>query len=209
MIDTIIETLECTDNEIKNLDKIPNTILDLDCSSNKLDDQDFIALKNLTILDCSYNDIKKLVNLPDTLVNLDCYHNELVELRIHSNLIEVDCSNNKIMLLDFSLNKTSESLTKLDCSNNLIEKIIDPPPSLEYLDCSNNMLNSVNELNKLDIDTFIYNDNPIEDNSCKSDDSDGLYADLGAFNFGRDFNNYSRTNYIREDKTKVDLNHKL
>ena len=67
---TNLKTLDCSDNQITNLDNLPLSLIYLDCGCNKITHLDNFPL-SLTRLVCGNNEITHLDNLPPTLTKLN------------------------------------------------------------------------------------------------------------------------------------------
>ena len=118
-----LTTLECSLNEIKNLDNLPENIQVIKCIKNEILHLDNLPQKLKKLL-CSYNKIKILDNLP---VGLE----------------ELDCSYNNIMTIDY----LPSSLVKLDISGNTdINNLDNLPTSLKFLTGGNSCVNKLNNL---------------------------------------------------------------
>ena len=127
-----LENLNCSYNELTNLDLSKNAFLTvLDCSRNLLQNIDVAKNSNLTFLECSYNKLNNLnVNSNINLEYLDCQFN-------YSDLKYLDVNNN-LKLKTLSIGYTN--LTHIDISKNiLLEKLICSYTKLVDLDISNNI----------------------------------------------------------------------
>lgn len=132
---TKLTWLDCSDNQIKNLDVSGMPELEqLFCSRNQIQSLDVSNNTKLTWLDCGGNKLASL-NVSDNtaLENLYCYENQLKELDISSltKLKNLICHINQIQNLDVSKNAELEQLscaenqlTSLDVSNNSKLKIL-------------------------------------------------------------------------------------
>lgn len=126
-----LNKLDCSQNLIDNLDYVlPGTLLDLNCSNNKLTKLDNLP-PQLRILVCHHNMIKSLDNLPGGIFKLDCAFNELTKLDNLPNCLEyLFCNNNYIN----SLNCLPICLKYLYCHNNNKKiEFINLPESLEKI----------------------------------------------------------------------------
>ena len=74
---TNLKILDCSYNEITQLDNLPQGLKELNCHSNNITQLDNLPV-GLKILDCSYNKISQLNNLPASLEKLYCYINPLI-----------------------------------------------------------------------------------------------------------------------------------
>lgn len=141
---TALKELNCSDNEIRELDLFNNTKLEtLDCSYNvDLISLNVLGCPELKILDCYYTGLQRLdVRKNPKLTHLTSYGSYLRTLNISNNpLLEV-------------LDTFGTYLVSLDVSNN---------NKLTYLDCSyNNMASSasvtgIENCTLLDDDTYLF-----------------------------------------------------
>ena len=142
---TALRTLNCSDNELTELDISGNTALDtLDCSYNELTSLDLSVNKALTELSCDDNKLTSLdISVNKALTELDCGDNKLTSLDISKNtaLRSLDCYDNELTSLDISKNT---ALRSLDCGfNELTALDISKNTALTYLRCSYNSLTSL------------------------------------------------------------------
>ena len=118
---TALRTLNCSDNELTELDISGNTALDtLDCSYNELTALDVSKNTALRSLDCRFNELTALdISVNKALTELDCGFNELTSLDISKNtaLTYLYCGFNELTSLDLSKNM---ALEKLLCFKNQI-----------------------------------------------------------------------------------------
>ena len=89
-------------NQIKSLAHIEIETSSLDCSYNQLINLDGVREK-MTYLNCSHNQIISLKNSPQFIATLDCSYNQLTNLEgIALDIYEtLNCSYNKINTLDY------------------------------------------------------------------------------------------------------------
>ncbi len=132
--------------KVKNLKGLEYFIYleSLDCSDNELTELDISALPNLKSMECSNNPLSSLdVSNNPELAELHCQQIQLSQLDVSNNmkLTILDCSYNKLPALDVSKNT---SLQNLYCRNNSISSLDYALPELSSLDLSNNPLASVN-----------------------------------------------------------------
>jgi Leucine-rich repeat (LRR) protein len=133
-----LKVLDCSSNQIKQLDNLPNNLEILDCSSNQIKQLDNLP-NNLEILYCSNNQIKQFDNLPNNLEKLNCYNNQIKQLdNIPLTLEILNCSSNQIT----QLNNLPHSLEFLWCYNNQITQLNNLPNTLKILYCSHNPIPS-------------------------------------------------------------------
>ena len=115
---------------------------DLDCSNNEIENVDISKNVSLVSLDVSNNEIEKIdISKNIDLVCVDVSDNQLKSLSIIRNkkLEVLDCSNNQLKSLYLYAN---EYLKSINCSYNLITSLT-LYHSLEFLDCSNNQLKEI------------------------------------------------------------------
>ena len=118
---TALRTLNCSDNELTELDISGNTALDtLDCSYNELTALDISKNTALTVLRCGSNELTSLdLSVNKALTELYCDDNKLTSLDISKNtaLTYLYCGFNELTSLDLSKNM---ALEKLLCFKNQI-----------------------------------------------------------------------------------------
>ena len=130
---TALRTLNCSDNELTELDISGNTALDtLDCSYNELTALDVSKNTALRSLDCGFNELTALdISKNTALTYLRCIGNSLTSLDISKNtaLQLLQCSGNDLTALDVSANTSlvymacdSNQLATLDLSKNMALK---------------------------------------------------------------------------------------
>jgi len=91
-----LQTLDCSNNQLKELNELSVSLQTLDCSNNQLTELNKLPA-SLQTLDCSNNQLKELNELSVSLQTLDCENNQLTELPPKLYLIDVRC-NNKVQL---------------------------------------------------------------------------------------------------------------
>lgn len=100
----LLETLNCSGNNIEELDISINTaLINLNCSGNNLMALNVNNNMGLTILDVSYNDIESIdLSSNTSLINLNCSNNNIKVLNLsnHSDLIDLNCESNALELLN-------------------------------------------------------------------------------------------------------------
>jgi len=161
-----LETLECTDNALTELDLSSNKALKkLDCSRNLLSSLDLSKNEEMNSIDCSKNPLKKLklgdkpylsellcysgqlksldLNNAPRLDILMCHDNQLTKLNVKE-LLDLDtfmCYDNQIKELDLSENKI---LRIFSCANNKLTDLdLSENPALRWVDCAENELKSM------------------------------------------------------------------
>ena len=116
---TILEWLECYDNQLTSLDVSQNTALKkLSCDRNQLTSLDVSGCTALKTLSCGRNQLTSLdVSKNAALTELMCGYNQLTSLDVSKNtaLTLLDCSNNQLTDLALSENV---ALTHLSCNYN-------------------------------------------------------------------------------------------
>jgi gliding motility-associated-like protein len=141
-----LTSLECSDNQLTNLNVSKNTNLtELYCSNNQLSYLDVTKLPNLIRLWCFNNELLNLdasKNL--NLISLRCENNQITNLNT-SNLIDLyvfTCEQNQIASLNIS---DSTILNRLQCGNNLLTSLdVSSNTNLSFLSCENNQISNLN-----------------------------------------------------------------
>ena len=103
---------------LTELPPLPNTLIDLNCSNNRLTRLPEQLPDNLKELSCSNNRLIRLPeHLPNSLTVLYCYDNRLTKFPEHlpNSLQTLWCWNNCLIRLPHQL---PNSLTWINCSNN-------------------------------------------------------------------------------------------
>ena len=139
---TALKNLNCSDNQLTELDVSHNTALEtLDCSNNQLTAIEVSQNTALEVLYCSNNQLAQLdVTQNTALKRLRCSNIQLTQLDVSQNmaLAYLGCSNNQLTALDVCQNTALETL---DCSNNQLTALdVCQNTALEVLYCSNNQL---------------------------------------------------------------------
>lgn len=132
-----LKTLNCSGNQLTNLNGLPLSLTALDCSYNLLTNLNFATLPNLTDLYCSDNQLTSLSGL-GTISKLNCQNNKLTVLNVNemTNITELSCGGNELNSLNVD---ALTNLTKLACSHNKLTDLnISNLPNLITLDCGNN-----------------------------------------------------------------------
>ncbi|MDE6662302.1 MAG: hypothetical protein K2K46_03065 [Lachnospiraceae bacterium] len=158
-----LKSLDCTFNQLDNLDVSNNTALEsLDCTYNNLTELNISNNTALKELRCDNNNLTKLnVSNNIALERLVCNNNNLTELNVSNNtaLKELTCDSNNLTELDVSNNTALESLS---CSDNNLTKLnVSNSAALEGLDCSDNNLTELNVSNKTALKYLWCNNNKI------------------------------------------------
>jgi len=119
-----IRNINCSNNLLKTLPKLPNGLKELDCSDNQLQTLSDLPLF-LQELDCSYNRLQKMSDLPKSLLTLTCRGNQLSNLpNLPNSLVKLNCYDNNLSVLPI----LPKSIITLWCSKNPLVFI---PPVLE------------------------------------------------------------------------------
>ncbi len=129
-----IQELDCSNSEITFLGDLSQSLMKLNCSSNKI--SEIPDLKNLTTLICSDNQITTFGRMPK-LEKLYCANNNLKKLPNLPSLKKIICNDNKIDNIGEFI-----KLEKIDISNNLLNS----PPKLN----SNVVIKATNNPYRLD-----------------------------------------------------------
>ena len=148
---TALETLNCVENDLTELDVSKNTELKiLHCRENELTKLDVSKNTKLEILSCSKNELTALdVSKNTELTRLYCRSNRLAALDVtqNKNLEELDCESDsllsymKLTKLDVSQNK---ALKKLNCYGVKMKELnVSGCTTLERLDCGGNQLDAL------------------------------------------------------------------
>jgi hypothetical protein len=139
--------LNCSDNQLTNLNLDKNTVLwQLYCSGNSMTSLNLTNNSQLLILNCS--GIKSTsfsldVSHHTGLTGLYCNDNQFTSLDVSKNtkLVNFSCSKNKLTSLDLTNN---EWLTNMDCNNNQLTSLdISYNTDLYSLYCFDNQLTSL------------------------------------------------------------------
>jgi uncharacterized repeat protein (TIGR01451 family) len=168
-----LNTLNCSENSLTGLPRLPNNLSLLDCYRNQLVSLPTLppAFNQLTslptlppalqIISCSANQLTSLPVLPAALQNLYCASNQLTNLPVLSPALQtLECSNNLLVGLPTlpltlqnlscvnsgltSINVTlPPSLKRLDCYENSFTNLPALPAALQTLSCFNNQLTSL------------------------------------------------------------------
>lgn len=142
---TLLESLNCNNNNLTTLDLSKNTALKfLNCSYNQLTSLDVSNKPQLQSLYCDNNKLTQLdISNNQKLEKLECHINNLSELDLNSNteLLILYCDRNQLETIDLSNNSL---LTVLYCPGNKIKDIdLRKNINLNTLVISNNKLTSI------------------------------------------------------------------
>lgn len=153
-----LKVIDCSNNNISEIKMLPLSIEEFICSSNKLNNLDFLKIKcynklkyidltnnqvnaienwqcpNLISLECGNNNIWYIQNFV-SLEELDCCNNLLEELPSCENLKMIYCDHNKIVCI-----KNHTKLLELFCTKNKIKEIVGLK-NVRYINCVDNDTN--------------------------------------------------------------------
>ena len=140
-----LKTLECSNNQLTNLDVSKNVgLVRLVCYNNKLQKLDVRNNTKLTHLDCDDNPLGTLdVSKNTELEVLLCHNTSLKALDVSSNvkLLDLICSGNALTTLDVSKNTALQQLT---CYTNQLSTLdVTKNTGLLYLYCGDNPLGTL------------------------------------------------------------------
>ena len=141
---TSLTDLDCSENEIGELDLSKNTeLVSLECWANQLTSLDTSKNTKLKKLCCDNNALTSLNIQGNTeLTRLDCYENNLTELDVSgvTSWLELSCQNNELTKL-----KLTRTVTELNCEENQLTSLdLSNYKDLVDLDCSSNRLSQIN-----------------------------------------------------------------
>jgi len=148
-----LTALDCSDNNLTDIDVTKNTaLMILWFSNNLVSSIDVTKNVNLISLVCSYNLISNLnLSLNPSLNVLVCENNQLSALDVtkNTNLSILTCENNQIKSLDLSNN---DNLSSLNCSFNFLSELdVSNKPKLLNLFCDNNLLTELDFSNTISL----------------------------------------------------------
>lgn len=161
---TSLKELDCSSNDIGNLDMTQNTELQsLSCSDNQITQINITNCKFLNYLDCSKNNLASLFiqNTPE-LTSINCSYNKFTSLDLSNNhqLIQLVANNNLLICLNFDNNRKLEII---DCSFNRLKSLdILGLANLRELNCGNNMLSLMNTKGNSNLQILQCNDNQLK-----------------------------------------------
>ena len=162
---TNLQSLYCSNNNIKSLDVSKNTKLrHLSCANNKITSITGLGnLKDLSSLYCSNNAISSLdVSKNTNLSTLECSGNKLSKVKGLENLKDLKyfyCEKNNLTSLDLSKHT---QLVYISCSNNKISSLKLPKgDDLIYLYCSDNKITSLDVSDYLHLSSLKCSNNAI------------------------------------------------
>lgn len=134
-----LTALNCHQNQLSFLPKLPSTLLSLTCSENQLTSMPVLP-NTLVNLECDNNQLTILPPLPNTIRYLYCSFNQLTNLPVLPNaLLHLFCNNNNLT----SIPAIPNSTFYLNCSHNNLLSLPALPSGLWRLYCEYNQLNSL------------------------------------------------------------------
>ena len=187
---TLLESVDCSDNELEALDLTKNTSLkELRCQKNKITTLDLTQCKNLELIYCYSNKLQAL-NLKnnDKLATIYCGGNTLSSLDVSgctalsllgcdnvgidvldvskcTKLVTLFCPENKLASLDLSNNP---ELINASCYDNKLTSLnVSGCNKLEMLDVHQNMLNTMELPNSITLKTVAIYLNKLKEDGMK------------------------------------------
>ncbi|SFZ90192.1 gliding motility-associated C-terminal domain-containing protein [Flaviramulus basaltis] len=154
---TALITLDCSDNQLTNLNITKNTFLtELYFFENLITFIDVSFLTDLKILWC-YNNLLPELNVTKNLnlISLVCGNNLLKVLDVSNNLalVVLTLENNEVSTIDITKNSI---LNRLQCGKNLLTFLdISKNLNLSYLSCEENKITFLDTSNNLNLSTLI------------------------------------------------------
>lgn len=120
-----LKYLNCSGNQLRHLQTLPDTLEILICSNNNLTRLNQLPCQ-LKHLECQNNHIKQLNHLPDTLTYLNCHSNPIKYLtRVPVNLETLWCQHCPIKEINLPLN-----LKQLDITTKYLKHELVVPESI-------------------------------------------------------------------------------
>ena len=152
-----IISLDCSNNYLSFLPRLPFNLKDLDCSNNKL--------TSLTSYRCTQSGIYFKFppiylhqNCP-FIESINCTNNNLTDLPILPNKLQcLYASENKLI----SLPEIPKSLLILYCNENKLNSLPIIPEHIQYIYCSNNNISCLPNISE-NIQYMVYDKNPVHD----------------------------------------------
>jgi hypothetical protein len=97
-----LEVLHCNDQYLMDLENLPSSLIELNCSHNHIQTLDISKLNKLIILEISDNIFSELENIPSSLIELYCDNNAIrnLNLREATSLKVLHISNNKTVIIE-------------------------------------------------------------------------------------------------------------
>lgn len=164
-----ISYVDCSNNNISNVDTMPLSVTELNCSYNNITSIDNVSSKIYSLdcshnyiaiinnlfnlrgnFNCSYNNITSISGSSHNLGTFNCSHNQITSLPIiDSNVTNLNCSYNQLSTLNIDSNKVSRDYWywyqkyTLDISHNQITQFPILGTKFNNINCSNNLLTNV------------------------------------------------------------------
>jgi hypothetical protein len=97
-----LKKLVCPNQYLLSIEKLPDSIEELDCAGNLLSKMSLYGLKHLRVLNVSNNHLTELISLPESLEELYCNHNQLNHLSLKNcqKLRVLHTSYNKALIIE-------------------------------------------------------------------------------------------------------------
>lgn len=153
---TKLETFNIRNNKLKELNNLPNSIVEINASNNKITRignliKNYIKLKKLDISNCEIDTLnsKLPLNLKMLFINGNNI-SKILDLGYLKKLKILDISNNNL----FDIYNLPRSIIELDASYNNIKKlddVLDNYPKLERLNVSDNSITNINRSKNIKI----------------------------------------------------------
>ncbi len=161
---TALINLECTDNQLTELDVSNNTALTyLDCSRNQLATLNVSGCAALGTIKCQENLLTTLdVSGCTKLEDLSCIHNQIttIDLSKNATLSNLSCSDNQLSNLDVT---KCIALKGLYCDGNLLAELdLSKNKELTGLACYNNQLTTLDVSQSPQLFWLAYHQNRIK-----------------------------------------------
>ena len=136
-------SFDCSNNKIEQLPYLPNPYLkSLRCANNRLTSLPFFP-ESLLVLDCSSNKIRFITGLPKALLELTLNGNPLKTLpKLPIHLQKLSCIGDSLS----TLSALPDDILTLNFTNNQLRKIAKLPAQLSKMICDNNLLDSLPQL---------------------------------------------------------------
>lgn len=136
-------SFDCSNNKIEQLPYLPNPYLKtLRCANNRLTSLPFFP-ESLLVLDCSSNKIRFITGLPKALLELTLNGNPLKTLpKLPIHLQKLSCIGDSLT----TLSALPDDILTLNFTNNQLRKIAKLPAQLSKMICDNNLLDSLPQL---------------------------------------------------------------
>jgi len=194
-----IEYIDCSENDIEEINNLPKSVVYLDCSFNNLKNLDFLKDSNIQYLDIQGNkniDFEN-IDLPENLRMLNCSYCKLSNLPNVKNITFLKCKGNKIK----ELNLRNSKLIGLDASKNYITNVDEIPETLAVINLSNNKLKSLPRLH----DSILYlslQDNKFDENNLPAIPTFFMFLGMSKniFKNNKNIDQYTAIKYLNGDE---------